>query len=261
MAERTPAGIDFQTYYDEYFDSPEQLDWYALNAIDKARHVMERTGSVAHDKIVDIGCGDGAVLLALDRANYGTELTAVDVSASGLAAVEKKPFRHLKQTQQYDGYLLPFETDTFDLAILSHVVEHVEHPRMLLYEAARVARHLYVEVPLELRWFERGIRPNFVLDESGHINYYSPKQIRLLLQTSGLEVVQQKTVNFSKAVFKKGSRYGSLAYYVKQAALGLSESLATGCFTYASSILCRQIPDGARGTVPSFQRGVGFQSR
>lgn len=39
---------------------------------------------------------------------------------------------------------------SFDLAIQSHVLEHVEYPRVVSHEAARVADYVFVEVPLEL---------------------------------------------------------------------------------------------------------------
>ena len=48
----------------------------------------------------------------------------------------------------------------------------VEHPRTILEEAARVASHVFVEVPLE---DHSRMRRDFVFDHVGHINFYSPR--------------------------------------------------------------------------------------
>ncbi len=51
----------------------------------------------------------------------------------------------------------------------SHVVEH---PRTLLHEARRVARHVFVEVPLE---HNLRLPRDFAADDLGHINAYTRK--------------------------------------------------------------------------------------
>ena len=123
-----------------------------------------------------------------------------------------------------------------------HVIEHVEYPRKLLYEAKRVAKYVFVEVPLEdtLR-----LSRDFVFDTVGHINFYSPKTIRRLIQTCNLRVLAQELSNPSKAVytFRKG-RKGLVNYYVKANLLRFLPSLATKIFTYHSAIIAEGI-DGS----------------
>ena len=45
----------------------------------------------------------------------------------------------LVESKLFDGARVPYPDNSFDLAYMSHVVEHLEHPRQLIYEAARVA--------------------------------------------------------------------------------------------------------------------------
>ena len=136
----------------------------------------------------------------------------------------------------FDGYSTPYDNKKFDLAILSHVVEHVEYPRTLLYEAKRIAKYVFVEVPLEdtIR-----LPLDFHFDKVGHINFYTPKTIRALIQTCNLKVIDQKTTNPSKEVytFQKGKK-GLVNFYIKEYLLKFFPRLATEIFTYHSSVIC-----------------------
>lgn len=52
-----------------------------------------------------------------------------------------------------DAHFLPFRTGAFELAIASHLAEHVERPDWLCSELGRVASRWYLETPSA--WFER----------------------------------------------------------------------------------------------------------
>src|SRR5438477_1062098 len=192
----TTAANTLTEHYKDYFATAEQLDWYRLMAVGKADNVVRLSRSVPHQSILDIGAGDGAVLHRLDELDFGERLYAIDISESGLKALRDKPWQRLIECKSFDGYNIPYPDNSFDLAVLSHVVEHVEHPRMLLREAARVARHIYIEVPLEYNRTNRRMRRDFELDATGHINFYNPDLIRLLVQSAGLRVIRQEVRHF-----------------------------------------------------------------
>ena len=35
------------------------------------------------------------------------------------------------ETKLFDGYTIPYKNKTFDLVVLGHVIEHVEHPLII----------------------------------------------------------------------------------------------------------------------------------
>jgi hypothetical protein len=122
--------------------------------------------------------------------------------------------------------------------ILSHVIEHVEDPRGLLYEAKRIGRYVFVEVPLE---FHVRTPRDFRWTDLGHINMYNPKLIRQLIQSTCLQVVYQRQVCPSHAVM---TAYGNRAianckWAIKQGLLTLLPPVATRLFTYHSCLLAR----------------------
>jgi SAM-dependent methyltransferase len=157
--------------------------------------------------------------------------------SSGVERIRNRKIPTLVECRQFDGYTVPYPDATFDLAILSHVIEHVEHPRLLLNEAARVADHVFVEVPLE---HNRGLPADFVWDAVGHINFYTAKTIRLLVQSCGHEVLDQRETHAARRQYQyRLGRKGILAYLVKECALRTIPSAAQSLWTYHSSLLVR----------------------
>ncbi len=127
------------------------------------------------------------------------------------------------------------------------MVEHLEYPRKLLREAGRVAKLVFVEVPLDLTFRSKD---DYVETGVGHINIYSRRTIRWLVETSGFQVVQQIVTNHSKNVYMY--LYGKKAYVlfpVSEVLLKLSPRIATSLLVYHSALLCRRVSESTSSTV------------
>jgi SAM-dependent methyltransferase len=152
--------------------------------------VLALCASVPHESLLEIGAGEGALLARLAELRFGRWLYAAEVSDSGVRQIRARGILGLAGCERFDGEALPWPGASFDLAILSHVLEHAEHRRRLLAEAARVARAVFIEVPLEDTWrLPRDFRP----DPVGHINFFHRKSLRRFAQTCGLEVLAERS--------------------------------------------------------------------
>lgn len=220
--------------YEDYYEEGDS-DWRRIGALGKAANVVSLCSGLPRHSIVEIGAGEGSILKRLSQLNFGDELYALEISPSGVQTIKNKKIPRLVECKLFDGYQVPYEDDRFDIAIMSHVIEHVEHPRQLLYEASRVAKYVFVEVPMEDTY---RLKRDFVFDKVGHINFYSPKTIRRLIQSSNLRVLNQVTTNPSKESYTvlKG-RKGLITYYVKQTLLNAAPALATRLFTYHGALV------------------------
>lgn len=222
--------------YADYYEGPSE--WRRVSAIDKANNIVSLCQPYAHESVLEIGSGDGAVLSRLSELGFAQRYSALEISQSAVEIIRQRNLRSLIECRLFDGYAIPYSDDQFDLAILSHVLEHLEYPRKMLYEASRVARYVFVEVPLEdnLR-----LKKDFVFDRLGHLNAYSFKTVRRLIQSCGLEVLTQKVTNPSYTVYR--FLYGGKAflYYLpKEILLRLAPKAALFLWTYHCSLLCQR---------------------
>jgi len=222
--------------YDTYYDGVSE--WRYLGAKDRANNIVALCGDIKYSCILEIGSGDGSILKELSDKQFGDKFYSLEISESAVDVINKRKISKLISCKLFDGYVIPYNDNEFDLVVLSHVVEHLEYPRKLLYEAARVAKHVFIEVPCE---DNLGLSMNYVDDGVGHINYYTPKTIRRLVQTSNLVVSAQNITIPSYEVYKyihKNKYNALLRYLIKKVMLLLFSDISTNIFTYHSSLLC-----------------------
>jgi len=221
-------------FYNDYYD--DVSEWRSIGALAKAENIINLTRDILHKNILEIGAGDGSILKRLSELNFGNEYYAIDISSSAVKAIINKGISGLVDCMVFDGSTLPFEDKLFDLVVLSHVIEHLEFPRQLLYEAGRVAHFVFVEVPLE----DTINLPRNYENKIGHINFYSPATIRYLLESCHLQIIKQTVFNMSKEtfIFRSGKK-GLIDYYIKKMALLAFPFFATKIWTYHSAIICR----------------------
>jgi hypothetical protein len=80
---------------------------------------------------------------------------------------------------------------------------------------------------------------DFTPDNVGHLNFYSAKTFRRLVQSCGLRVIRQIITNRPKQTYtyQKG-RMGAVTFHIKQVILHMLPGLATALFTYHGAMVC-----------------------
>jgi SAM-dependent methyltransferase len=166
--------------------------WRALGARSKAAHVRALCGRIQlrPRTIVEIGCGDGALLAAL--RGFAPVFDGFELSAPA-AALARQALPDARRVESFDGSVVPAEAGSYDLAILSHVLEHVPVPGPLLAEAARVANEVLVEVPLEDNRSARRPEKRAEAASIGHLHFFSRGEVHGLIADAGLELQAELT--------------------------------------------------------------------
>lgn len=235
-----PFNVEpFNRHYEGQVSTWE-TQYQRLCAKAKANNIENLLGDIKVHTVLDVGCGTGVVLLEMQRRKIGTEHVGIDVTTSNNHV---DPLASNLTLLEYDGKMLPFKDNSFDLVYASHVVEHVLNPRAFLQEVSKVANNvIYVEVPCEMhiRRTQRTIQSSLNI---GHINCYTPETFLLLLQTSGLEVKAFDIFDHKFEIYRflyKSITRAAAVMAVRRVPFTLSRLLASRLFTYHCGALCRQ---------------------
>ena len=166
--------------------------WRELGARSKAAHVRElcRRAGLRPRSLVEIGCGDGALLAAL--RGFAGVMDGFELSPPA-AALARRAVPEARRIEAFDGEEVPAESGSYDLAILSHVLEHVPVPAPLLAEAARVADEVLVEVPLEDNRSAARPAKREEAARIGHLHAFARADVRELISDAGLVVQAELT--------------------------------------------------------------------
>lgn len=197
----SPEPESLSAFYEKGYTVEDPVEaaklgrWRALGARSKAAHVValcSRAG-VQPRSVVEIGCGDGALLHALAGAGLASRFDGFELSAPAARIAAERKIPGTGRIEAYDGDHVPADDGAYDLAVVSHVLEHVPEPAALLAEAARVARHVLVEVPLEANQSAQRPRKRAEALRIGHIQVFSREDIRELAAAQGLQVMAELT--------------------------------------------------------------------
>jgi ubiquinone/menaquinone biosynthesis C-methylase UbiE len=160
--------------------------FYWLNKID-----------YSEKKVLDIGCNTGIMLLPLLKK--GVDIVGVDISKKDIVRAKKKLHRagfSATKARVADAKKLPFKAATFDIVLLSDILEHADNPKLVAKEAVRVLKSrgfIYVSVPnewhpvIKYEWLRKLLSGRDSVDEHPDEPYNKEKLLNLF---SGVGVIE-----------------------------------------------------------------------
>lgn len=110
-----------------YYNRHRATEWH---------YIAEIVKTVCNPKILDIGCGPAFLLTELGQQS-GYEYVGLDIARGALPQIEKTGHEDfiLGNAQR-----LPFVSNSFDVVVASHLIEHLHDSESLLRECHRVLK-------------------------------------------------------------------------------------------------------------------------
>ncbi len=159
----------------------------------KAWRAVDGVKDIECRRILDLGCGEGALARALRGKFPQAEIHGCDISLSQLERAEKLGGGIIYRQNVNE---LLYERDYFDAVFVLDVLEHVNEPVKLVREITRILRpggKLLLHCPCEgqpgtLHWgyYKFNLGRDFKRELAGHVQRFMRSEVFRLMQTEGL---------------------------------------------------------------------------
>lgn len=179
----------------------------------RARKIIESINPQKGEKIVDLGCGTGYYLFLLSNLGVSVSLTGFDNDDRSIKEAEEMMQGKRIKFITGDLHKISFQSQSFDKAVMSEVLEHVENDEKVLKEIHRILKPnglLVLSVPsINYPFFWDPI--NFVLQHffnthiksgffsglwSGHLRLYSLPDLRKKIEKTGFKIEEAKELTY-----------------------------------------------------------------
>ena len=98
----------------------------------------------ASSRVLDVGCGDGALLEHLARTK-GVDARGIELSQAGVNASVARGLSVIQGDADTD--LIEYPSRAFDFAILSQTIQATRQPKVVLQQLLRIGRFVIVSFP------------------------------------------------------------------------------------------------------------------
>ncbi len=170
------------------------------NHLTRRDRCLKMIGPISGERILDVGCGTGFISRSLTGKN---EVHGVDISTEYLARAASYGI----ETEQWDIQKgLPFDSGSFDVVLMTEVLEHIFDTDALISEVRRVLKEegvLVLTVPNTCSLVSRvqvvlGRLPSYIEHYNrpgmaGHIRGYNLPAIRKQLKEHGFKIDDVRT--------------------------------------------------------------------
>ena len=154
----------------------------------------------ANTRVLDIGCGDGA-LLRLLADERGVDARGIELSQRGVNDCVAKGLSVIQGDADTD--LIDYPDDSFDYVILSQTLQATRNPKRVLEQMLRIGRRAIVSFPNFGHWRIRGqliFRGRMPVTENLPLAWYETPNIHFCTIRDFVALVDEVDARIDRAV-------------------------------------------------------------
>jgi ubiquinone/menaquinone biosynthesis C-methylase UbiE len=195
--------IPISEWYDFIGSMADVIPALHLGGEEATRDLLEMCAPTPETRVLDIGCGSGHTACEIAKV-YGSKVTGIDISEIMVSKAERRARRErleeLVEFRVADVFGLPFDDDSFDLALFESVITPLPGDKhVALRETVRVLQ------PGGLVGVNESVISSSAPEEFLKLveehpathGVFTPEGLRALLEESGIEIVGMSEVRSS----------------------------------------------------------------
>lgn len=186
-------SVTFENRYQDGEYLAETGNWHEDDAAWKADHILSMIGETGlmPERIVDIGCGSGGVLVDMQsKLPPSIDFTGFEIAAPAFALAQPRGNAKLRFVNQSAEEA---KDTPYDLALMLDIFEHVPDYLGFLETMRSVANRFIFHIPLDIS--VRSVLNNLPIyrrDTVGHLHYFTAPTARATLHDSGYRIVEER---------------------------------------------------------------------
>ncbi|MBD81633.1 MAG: hypothetical protein CL840_22125 [Crocinitomicaceae bacterium] len=160
----------------------------------------------ANHTVLDLGSNQGFISNFI--AEKAKKVVGVDYNQEAIHLAEKRfPKANLTFVCGEAFEYLESNTTKFDALILSHILEHLDHPNELLDKLKSHFSLIYIEVPDFDKGYLNQYRNDFGVDliytDDDHVHEFDREEMKALILSSGLSIAEEEYKNGVQRIWCK----------------------------------------------------------
>lgn len=147
--------------------------------------------------VVDLGCANG--LISYWVAEFARKVVGIDHNKHLIDIAKANYVRDNLQFYTIDAAeFLENNSEKYDVLILSHILEHIDHPKEFLLKYIKFFEYVFVELPdydsTVLNHFRKDQNLKLIYSDDDHVSEFDRNELKQIFSECGIKVLQEEYI-------------------------------------------------------------------